>query len=304
MPIDNSITQRLNDFLDMSERTNEDIISGATLLLQLNRNRQLFQTVLTNPKRFESTVVYELKKFVPIRQRGQTLEDVQRQTKELLGELQAAVESEPEDNENKADEEQDLPLHKGKRADHDQLPDSIKAIWEQNAERWKKIKALYYTCQDIKEPCDRAESLNTLKETWYKYKSEFARYDDYVIENSDETAQKETTPVDYAKAITNARSYLSKAVKDDKLLNKRKAALADDADEKTIQDYNTSLQSVMDRVQLLLNSGEIIGDDLRQKLTDAGVVFHEEKPSETVEPSENTDSIEDKDIDNEQGQEN
>ena len=304
MPIDNSITQRLNDFLDMSERTNEDIISGATLLLQLNRNRQLFQTVLTNPKHFESTVVYELKKFVPIRQRGQTLEDVQRQTKELLGELQAAVESEPEDNEDKADEEQDLPLHKGKRADQDQLPDSIKAIWEQNAERWKKIKALYYTCQDIKEPCDRAESLNALKETWYKYKSEFARYDDYVIENSDETAQKETTPVDYAKAITNARSYLSKAVKDDKLLNKRKAALADDADDKTILDYNTSLQSVMDRVQLLLNSGEIIGDDLRQKLTDAGVVFPEENPSETVEPSENADSTDDKDIDNEQGQEN
>ena len=180
MPIDNSITQRLNDFLNMSERTNEDIIGGATLLLQLNRNRQLFQTVLTNPKRFESTVVYELKKFVPIRQRGQTLEDIQRQTKELLGELQAAVESEPKDNEAKTDEEQDLPLHKGKRADHDQLPDSIKAIWEQNAERWKKIKALYYTCQDIKEPCDRAESLNTLKETWYKYKSEFVRYDDYV----------------------------------------------------------------------------------------------------------------------------
>lgn len=60
----------------------------------------------------------------------------------------------------------------------------------------------------------------------------------------------------------------------------------------------------MDRVQLLLNSGEIIGDDLRQKLTDAGVVFPEEKPSETVEPSENADSTDDKDIDNEQGQDN
>lgn len=60
----------------------------------------------------------------------------------------------------------------------------------------------------------------------------------------------------------------------------------------------------MDRVQLLLNSGEIIGDDLRQKLTDAGVVFPEGKPSETVEPSENADSTDDKDIDNEQGQEN
>lgn len=269
----------------MSERTNEDIISGATLLLQLNRNRQLFQTVLTNPKRFESTVVYELKKFVPIRQRGQTLEDVQRQTKELLGELQAAVESEPEDNVDKADEEQDLPLHKGKRADHDQLPDNIKAIWEQNAERWKKIKALYYTCQDIQEPCDRAESLNTLKETWYKYKSEFTRYDNFVVGNN-EAIGDEDSPADSAKTVTNARSYLSKMVKDDKLLNMKKMSLAEGADEKAIENYRVSLQNTQDRVQMLLDKGEIIGEDLRAKLTDAGVVFPEEKPSETVDGSD------------------
>lgn len=304
MPIDNSITKRLNEFLAKTDRTSEEVISGATLLLQLNRNRQLFQTVMTNPKHFESTVVYELKKFVPIRQRGQTLEDVQNDARQLLGELKTAVNKETAENDSKDDSEMGLPMHGGKRPDHDSLPENIKAIWPQNAERWKKIKSLYNTCLGITEPCDLAESLNTLKETWYKYKSEFVRYDDYVIENSDETAQKGTTPVDYAKAITNARSYLSKAVKDDKLLNKRKAALADDADEKTIQDYNTSLQSVMDRVQLLLNSGEIIGDDLRQKLADAGVVFPEEKPSETVEPSENADSTDDKDTDNEQGQEN
>lgn len=78
MAIDNSITKKLEDFLSKTDRTPEEVVSGATLLLQLNRNRSLFQTVLTNPKRFESTVVYELKKFVPIRQRGQTLEDVKR----------------------------------------------------------------------------------------------------------------------------------------------------------------------------------------------------------------------------------
>ena len=95
MPIDNSITKRLNEFLAKTDRTSEEVISGATLLLQLNRNRQLFQTVMTNPKHFESTVVYELKKFVPIRQRGQTLEDVQNDARQLLGELKTAVNKEP-----------------------------------------------------------------------------------------------------------------------------------------------------------------------------------------------------------------
>lgn len=303
MAIDNSITKKLEDFLAMTDRTPEEVVSGATLLLQLNRNRSLFQTVLTNPKRFESTVVYELKKFVPIRQRGQTLEDVKRDAEQLLGELKSAVDEEPAENDSKDDSEKDLPMHGGKRPDHDSLPDNIKAIWPQNAERWKKIKSLYNTCLGITEPCDLAESLNTLKETWYKYKSEFARYDDFIVENNDETVENGEDPAESAKHVTNARSYLSKMVKDDKLLNMKKASLADGADEKAINAYHSSLQNTQDRVQLLLDKGEVIGDDLRAKLAEAGVVFPEDEPSETVDPSENAGSTDDKDIKDEQGQE-
>ena len=303
MAIDNSITKKLEDFLAMTDRTPEEVVSGATLLLQLNRNRSLFQTVLTNPKRFESTVVYELKKFVPIRQRGQTLEDVKRDAEQLLGELKSAVDEEPAANESKDDSEKDLPMHGGKRPDHDSLPEDIQAIWPQNAERWKKIKSLYNTCLGITETCDLAESLNTLKETWYKYKSEFARYDDFIIESNDETGENGDSTADSAKAVTNARSYLSKMVKDDKLLNMKKASLADGADEKAIEAYRGNLQNTQDRVQLLLDKGEVIGDELRTKLVEAGVVFPEEKPSEMVEPSENADSTDDKDVNDEQGQE-
>lgn len=295
MPIDNTITKRLNDWLALKNRTTEDVISGATLLLQLNRNRQLFQTVMTSPKRFESTVEYELKKFAHIRQRGQTLEDVKNEASELLGELKPAVADESNED-NKAGNDKELPAHGGKRADHDLLPSNIKAIWTENAIRWKKIKALYNTCLGIKQPCDLAESLHALKEEWYKYKSEFARYDGYIAPNPEETANNDVLPADNAKAITNARSYLSKAVKNGRLLNKKKASLADNADEKTIMDYNSSLQSAQERVQLLLDNGEKIGDDLRAKLTEAGVVFAEEQPSE------NSDSTDDKTVDDEQGQ--
>ena len=296
MPIDNSITKRLNEWLAKTDRTSEDVISGAMLLLQLNRNRQLFQTVMTNPKHFESTVVYELKKFVPIRQRGQTLEDVQNDAKQLLGELKTAVNEEPAENDRKDDSEKDLPMHGGKRPDHDSLPDNIKAIWPQNAERWKKIKEAFETCKSLTEPCDRYEYLKVLKETWYKYKSEFARYDDFIVENNDETVENDEDPAESAKAVTNARSYLSKMLKDDKLLNMKKASLADGADEKAINAYHSSLQNTQDRVQLLLDKGEVIGDELRTKLVEAGVVFPEEKPSEMVDPSENSGSTDDKDI--------
>lgn len=277
MPIDNTITMRLNDWLAKTDRTAAEVIEGATLLLQLNRNRQLFNTVMTAPKRFEKTIEYELKKFAPIRQRGQTLEDVQNEAAELLGELKPAIADEPKDNDTKDDDDKDLPAHGGKRADHDQLPAEIQAIWTQNAERWKKIKQLYNTCLGIKQPCDLAESLQVLKETWYKYKSEFQRYDDYII--TADSAASGTS----AKDITNARSYLSKMVKGGKLLNMKKASLADNASEKAISGYNTALQNTQKRVQLLVDSNEEIGNDLRAKLAEAGVEFPQEQPSETDE---------------------
>lgn len=124
------------------------------------------------------------------------------------------------------------------------------------------------------------------------------------MENNDETVENGEDPAESAKAVTNARSYLSKMLKDDKLFNMKKASLVENAGEKAIEAYRSSLQNTQDRVQLLLDKGEVIGNDLRAKLADAGVVFPEEKPSETVEPSENADSTDDKDIDNEQGQEN
>ncbi|MFW5601160.1 MAG: hypothetical protein ACOCOC_08025, partial [Prevotella sp.] len=78
---------------------------------------------------------------------------------------------------------------------------------------------------------------------------------------------------------------------------------ADGADEKAINAYHSSLQNTQDRVQLLLDKGEVIGDDLRAKLAEAGVVFPEDEPSETVDPSENAGSTDDNDIKDEQGQE-
>lgn len=297
MAIDNTITKRLTDWLgEPSHDTDEDIMAGATLLLQLNRNRQLFQTVATNPKRFLKTVEYELRKFVPMRQRGQTLDDVWKEASELIVELNPAVEDEPEDNDDKSDSDKDLPAHGGKRADHDLLPDNIKAVWAENAARWKKIKELYNTCLGIKQACDLAETLHVLKEEWYTYKKEFARYDDYVITNAtgdDVIEEKQTS----AKDITNARSYLSKMVKDGKLLNMRDASFADDADEKTIKAYNTALANTQKRVQLLFEAGEEIGDELKAKLSEAGIVFPSEQPSETV------DSTEDNEAEDEQGQE-
>lgn len=50
MKIDNQLTERIEAWLAMPKHTDDaDIMEGALMLLQLNRNRQLFQTVSTCP---------------------------------------------------------------------------------------------------------------------------------------------------------------------------------------------------------------------------------------------------------------
>lgn len=277
--MDKEFTKKIQDWLDEpSHETVEDIMAGAMLLLQCNRNRILYDNVSRRPLRLVGTVEYELKKHLAIRRNNQTLADVQNEAKELYKEIEPAMKEEPEGNDDKSDNEKDLPAHGGKRADHEQLPDNIKAIWQENAVRWKHIKELYETCKTIKKPCDLAEDLHQMKQLWYKYKSEFERYDSYVIteDASEGTGNASGDGEDAAakaKEIANARAYISKQLKEDKLLNMKKAALADGADEKAIETYNKNLKNTQDRVQVLIDNDVEIGDESKAKLTEAGIVF-------------------------------
>lgn len=297
--MDNELTKKLQDWLaEPSHDTEDDIIAGATMLLKLNRNRVLFNTILRNPKRYVKAIQYELGKFLKIRLDGLTTNEVERMDAELTPQVKAVVDAEPEENTEKPDEEKDLPIASGKRADHDSLPEDIKSIWQKNAERWKKIKELYNTLLPLKKPCDRYEYLKQMKELWYAYKADFATYDSYKAPVEGEHTESEgLKEMASSKDIGNARSYLSKMVKDDKLLNLRKASLAEGATEKEAKAYTTALENTQQRVRLLLDNNEPIGDDLKAKLTEAGVTFPEEQPSETVDPTaDNT-------ADDEQGQE-
>lgn len=293
--MDNELTRKLQEWLAEPEHmTVEDVTNGALMLLKLNRNRILFNNIMRNPTRYVRKIEYELGKFLKIRLDGLTMQEVAAMDKEVTPLVKNAVKAE----QNEGSEDAGLSSHNGKRADHDSLPDSIKAIWSANAGRWKKIKELYNTLLTLKMPCDRYEYLKQMKEQWYAYKRDFALYDGYTADSANDTASTDgLRQMASFNDIGNSRSYLSKMVKDDKLLNMKKASLADDADEKAISSYNTALANTQKRVQLLIDSGEEIGDDLKAKLTDAGVVFPSEQPSETV------DSTDDNNIEDEQGQE-
>jgi hypothetical protein len=285
--MDKTLTDKIVAWLNAPAHTEDaDIMEGALMLLQLNRNRMLYMTISTNPKRFLKTVEYELKKFLPLRMKGKTCQDVRREADEFLSELREngidKEQSEGQDETSGTDETDDTvaPVRNGKREDHDQLPQNIRDIWEANAERWKRIKEMYNTCLSIENPCDLEENLKVLKETYYAYKADYARYDSFTFKNEGDKSEEDGASDDLKtlKDINNARSYISKNV--DKLLALKKEALRDGASDEQTNAYQSLLSSMTQRVQTLVDNGQVMGEDLMNKLQATGINLRASQPSE------------------------
>lgn len=285
--MDKTLTDKIVAWLNAPAHTEDaDIMEGALMLLQLNRNRTLYMTISTNPKRFLKTVEYELKKFLPLRMKGKTCQDVRREADEFLSELREnGIDKEKHEGKDETSETDDTdetvaPVRNGKREDHDQLPQNIRDIWEANAERWKRIKEMYNTCLSIENPCDLEENLKVLKETYYAYKADYARYDSFTFKNEGDKSEEDGASDDLKtlKDINNARSYISKNV--DKLLALKKEALRDGASDEQTNAYQSLLSSMTQRVQMLVDNGQVIGEDLMNKLQATGINFPASQPTE------------------------
>lgn len=285
--MDQTLTDKIVAWLNAPAHTEDaDIMEGALMLLQLNRNRMLYNTISTNPKRFLKTVEYELKKFLPLRMKGKTCQDVRREADEFLSELREngidKEQSEGQEETTGTDETDETmaPVRNGKREDHDQLPQNIRDIWEANAKRWKSIKEMYNACLSIENPCDLEENLKVLKETYYAYKADYARYDSFTFENEGAKSEEDGAPDDLKtlKDINNARSYISKNV--DKLSALKKEALKDDATDAQTKAYQSLLSSMTQRVQTLVDNGQVMGEDLMNKLQVTGINLPASQPTE------------------------
>ena len=197
--IDPKFTEKIAQWLENDHSSREAVEAGAMLLLQLNRDTAMYQRILRNPKRELKFLEYKLNRYLQMRQDGQTVKDVVTLDQEITPQIKVAVDSEPagtSDGEQlpvvepaKDDGDTGCVVRRGIRPDHEKLPADIQALWTKNAERWKKIKQSFETCKGLTEPCDRYEYLKVLKETWYKYKEDMARYDEYRL-TADETNEQ------------------------------------------------------------------------------------------------------------------
>lgn len=224
--LDPKFTEELVAWLRADHTDDEMIRKGAMLLLRLNRNQGLYQRICRQPQRGLAKLEYEITKFVNMRLEGYTIEDVVNLDNEItpvikanLVECERVVQLASVEG-GQVNEAEVIPMgysddkpaaYSGKRPDHDSLPDDIKALWEKNAERWKRIKETYNLLLTLEAPCDRFEHLKLLKETWYKYREDMCRYDDFKSEKADENGDKkpEISEED-KKAIDVDQAYISR----------------------------------------------------------------------------------------------
>ena len=218
--LDNKLTEQIKQWLD-SPKSERDIIAGATLLLQLNRNRAMFNTITRKPAREADRLEYELKKFLQIRLDEKTIADVKQMDKVVIPSAKKIVENPPV-----ISTDQELPeatKARGRRQDHDSLPAHIRALWDNNLALYQKIKMLFEELKAMEDalPCDRYERLKLLDEADKSYRANLEKYDNYVkptdeaVDNdaeqtTAEPASANVSPADVAKQIGSARKTISK----------------------------------------------------------------------------------------------
>lgn len=293
---DPKFTEKLKKWFDC-EHTDANIREGALLLLQMNNNRHLYQLINFDPQGKLELLKYELQKHLNYRIEGMTIDDVRNYDKAVTPVLQTAVDKTSEADKIAKQLAPHLPVvesenldsivpsaivAKGKRADHDQLPENIQAIWDNNCALWKKIKEHFEACKAYDMSCDRYEGLHaadedfkrmllTLKEEYYAYKQAMDVYDHAQPGDAEkQPAEEQPEAAITSKQIGNARSYITKNL--DQLIGLMEAGNTDKA---------AALRAkVNERVQLLITAKAEITADTIAKLQQAGITMEQPESAE------------------------
>lgn len=268
------------------------------MMLQCNRNMAMYNTVMRKPRYHEGKIIHELKKHLVYLKDDMNLQEVKDLEKQVLpviehaivetekttDEVAAAMDEIPEDSylpapalsDEEPYEQTDTIVARGKRSDHDTLPETIRAIWEKNAERYKKMKQAHETAKTLTAACDRYEFVKALAELWADYKKDFDTYDHYVLVPANEGAGTQTPEADEVqlsaddvKAINAARPYISKYLP--KLIALVAASKEEGFTEEQAKELELWRSRIQQRVDVLIRTKQVIKDELRQQLVSADI---------------------------------
>ncbi len=170
-----------------------DTLEGARLLLQISRNQIIFRNAMRNPDRYADRVAYELKKAYSTRLSSVTKSEVQA----LMAQVDAINTSRGLDKEQAEGRSE---FQRGRRADHDGLPEEVQRLWVDNAEIMKKMRDCHThlrlithensTCPDS----DRYPWAKEIVRLDKQYRENFNLYDHYIKGTPLATTQLEVDP--------------------------------------------------------------------------------------------------------------
>lgn len=193
MTPDPILTSQISDWLNASpkQRSLED---GALLLLRLNANRIMYQQILRN--RLTEKLEYELQKHLNIRLHGLTRAEVAKVEKQVMPRLKKELANGEE--------------FRGRRADHDTLPDKVKELYEKNGTRWRQMHRIFETLKTMRDaqPCDRHELVHQLVQLDDAYRADWEKYDHWTPEDEEPEAEPEPTEAGVREIIA-ARKAIS-----------------------------------------------------------------------------------------------
>jgi hypothetical protein len=221
--MNNYLAEQIGRFLENDKPSDQEVMDAAKLLLQCDpvRSRGIYNSAMVRPRSMLPWIRSDLKKFYDIYNKGlKTKNEVFLFNSETITVVRETLSRRPEDV--KAEQIHDIPELgvRGKRADHDKLPESIRACWDRNTERWKKIRQLHaQLAQMIARPnyqsCDGNELCHTLREADRELRSDYRKYDTYVLTGSKKNTPKKDSVdefTDNVKTVQNARTAITRAL--------------------------------------------------------------------------------------------
>lgn len=252
------LTRKIKEILDTPDEQ-IDIDYAATILLKVNRNRVLNQSIVRRGN--VSKLRYELQKIYDFRFKENALVEVKVLEEKIVPIIKETFPSA---------EQKEASENKGLRADHEQLPDEIKAKYVENQNIFPRMRKLHEQLKlmgDAK-PCDRYPYLKELVDLDKQLRENWDVYDAFVFPTEPDPNEMQTLPggnanniAPDAKKISAARKYLSD--------NKAKLAELKALEDQTR--YLDLLSKMQERLTLLIDAEAGISDEQMEELKALGL---------------------------------
>ena len=175
--MDHNFTKQIGEWLNKPE--NERVYTvGALYLLKLSGNKILYTNIVANLDRRHDVIEYQLQKYYNFRVKELTHDEVEA--------MQKQVDAIVEEQIPLAATTDDPKQHRGKRDDHEQLPDEIKALFVENLSLLQQMRELHLKLRSLSlenVTCPDSERYPFLKEIISldkKLHSNWERYDHYI----------------------------------------------------------------------------------------------------------------------------